>query len=513
MKKAGKKFEVGDLVFAKVRGYPPWPARVSGIKAAGKYHVYFFGTYETAVIKKEDIWLYSPETKERYGKQKRKGFAEGLLELETNPNIGLEIPGAADLQHFGDVTAADQSTLAADESTLGADTSAVAEGAAADESAVTAAAAVDESVAEAAGSADEAPLTIDETPNKKTAAVAKGKRKAEDTPSGGQQPPAKKRAAAAAKTPRGRAAAPAAAATGLDTPNAAAATDGAAAVASTPGESGKTSRSGRVIKQKKFADDIEGGTPTPAKGTPTEKKAPSEVRKMWVHVKPTGDMLEINLDKDRPANFDSKEAEIQWEKATAKNALKFKQTVESGEFIPEEIRKKLEEKAVRTPKEEEILKKEKVLACRKEKVRWLKVEQRLIDLDVAIKTALHYQHPNMTKCLEHLEELTAMPVAPLMFKKQPEIVTTMRKLRKYIGPEDEPADPEVGLEWATSAEKIRLRADAIFHKIQSCFSVPDGTSFWDAFETQLMEFRNVTKDMEPEQVLHLVTDPTPSANT
>ena len=67
--------------------------------------------------------------------------------------------------------------------------------------------------------------------------------------------------------------------------------------------------------------------------------------------------------------FDSKEAEIQWEKGTATNALKFKTSVESGEYVPEEIRKKIEEKAQRTPKEEEILKKEKVLSVRKEKVR------------------------------------------------------------------------------------------------------------------------------------------------
>merc|ERR1719490_498596 len=90
--------------------------------------------------------------------------------------------------------------------------------------------------------------------------------------------------------------------------------------------------------------------------------------KMWVQVKATGDMLEINLDKDRPVKFDSKDAEVQWERATANNALKFKESVESGHFIPEEIRKKLEQKSNRTPQEEEILQKEKQMQSRKEEI-------------------------------------------------------------------------------------------------------------------------------------------------
>ena len=71
------------------------------------------------------------------------------------------------------------------------------------------------------------------------------------------------------------------------------------------------------------------------------------------------------------------------------------------------------------------------------------MEQRLIDLDIAIKTAVHYEHPNMPKCLELLDELYQMPITPLMLKKQPDIVTTIRKLRKYIGPQTEPSDPKV----------------------------------------------------------------------
>lgn len=227
---------------------------------------------------------------------------------------------------------------------------------------------------------------------------------------------------------------------------------------------------------------------------------------MWVQVKATGDMIEINLDKDRPAKFESKEAEIQWEKNTVRNALKFKEKVESGEFIPEEIRKKLEAKVNRTPEEEEILKKERTLMNRKEKIKWLKIEQHLVDLDIAIKTALHIRNPNVDKCLEALNELNVMSIAPLMLKKQPDIVNTIRKCRKYIGPEE--ADEKKAKALFNKTETVRNMANQIFMKLKSLFAVPEDVDFWDVFETQVVDFRNYTKDMDKTKVLNLVSDPT-----
>ena len=50
--KGGKTFEAGDLVFAKVRGYPPWPARVqqATAKSGSKYQVFFFGKSSRNVL-------------------------------------------------------------------------------------------------------------------------------------------------------------------------------------------------------------------------------------------------------------------------------------------------------------------------------------------------------------------------------------------------------------------------------------------------------------------------------
>ena len=64
-----KTFSAGDRVFAKVRGYPAWPARVEAktCEKSNKYTVFFYGTYETATLKGDDIWHFNQDTKNRYG--------------------------------------------------------------------------------------------------------------------------------------------------------------------------------------------------------------------------------------------------------------------------------------------------------------------------------------------------------------------------------------------------------------------------------------------------------------
>ena len=98
--------------------------------------------------------------------------------------------------------------------------------------------------------------------------------------------------------------------------------------------------------------------------TASTKKADS--KKMWVSVKATSDTVEINMDK--PPTFPSVEAEVEWERTTAKNAMKFKGLIENGQMLPDEIRKKLQDKADRTEAEDEILMNETLLSNKREKV-------------------------------------------------------------------------------------------------------------------------------------------------
>jgi len=411
-------FQTNDRIFAKVKGYPAWPACVTGpTDAKGtRYKVYFYGTYETAVVKREEMWNFNEKTKEKFGKQKRKGFAEAIDEIENRPEVGYlteeVLPAVNEALEGG--TSGD-TILEPEDPVL--DASAVEEP---KETIITKAeepvAAPEAAPSPIPGPAPAPPAKSAVTQPAKKAAKRKAPEAGDDSPA---PAPVAKQAKLNTSTPVSTKQPKTKVKTETSTPVAkpikavATSTPTVTPLPSTPTTPAasatneeKTSRSGRVIKPKKFEDE--------------------------------------------------KESENQ------KNAV----------------------------------------------VRWMKMEKRIVDLDIAIRSALHHEEPDMARSLILISELHSLAIQPLMLKKLPNIVMTLRKVRKYIGPKIQQSDPKLHEKRLEDMQKIRLTAETAYKKIQSLFNAPPDVSFSKYFQKMVDEFHVATKDYEKEELFQLLVDPT-----
>ena len=223
-------FVPGDLVFAKVKGFPPWPARITQQNGKnGPYKVFFYGTFEMSPnLKKTDIWSYTPENKLKFGppNMKRKGYSEGLEQIENNPEILNDL-----VQAQGNST-----------SILG-------------------------------------------TPDRAKPVVIKKPLKLDETKPEPSPKRPLKRVAGDADGDQSKSLVTKSCKMDVDEPNA----------ASTPNT---VSRSGRVIKPKREFGD---GRNSPQDAiSKAADKIIEDPRKVWVKLKSSGDLVEINLDREKP---------------------------------------------------------------------------------------------------------------------------------------------------------------------------------------------------------------------
>jgi len=427
----------GDLVFAKVKGFPAWPARVQGRQPNGKFAIFFYGTFETASLKNSEIWPYDAESKDKFcipTVVKRKGYLEGLDQIEHTPEIA---PILADV------------------------------------------------VLEAAAKPKTSPAPI---------VLKKPVKMLDGTPikppgSSGSSPPASGKRGKKEATEDGE--------------------EGAAKrshLEDAPEVSSPStvSRSGRVIKPKKNIYDEATVASDQGEESKVADKIIEEPRKVWVKLVASGDLVEINLDRDKPARWESGHQKLQWELATARNALKFKQQVAGGAFIPEEVRKKLVEKTALAPEEEEVLRRAATLTKRRKKVAWLKTEQEMVDIDIGIRRSLSASNPQIPRCVTHLTALLSLPLQPLMLVKQPNTVDTLRRLRKYAGPSDLSGySATERQEIARGVKQVKERSAAVLARLASLFpgfTASSGT-FPDYLEEQVAKHLEATKGWPEDKVL------------
>lgn len=488
---AVKSYGPGDVVFAKVRGYPPWPARVDAVADETpnkmKFHVYFYGTGETAVCKADELYPYK-EHRHKFGKpMKKKGFNEAVKQVDEQ----LGLSPVSNLQ------------------------SRVSEG------------------------TDSELETTDEsstkTPRGRSSLVKTMLQKQNSTPkrvhwkdsqdvSGDEPEPKKMRNVNG--TPR-------------------------------PPHLELVSRSGRKIKYKTFADEGENSdndlvlSESNSEVTPTKpvtKHSPGKGKKSrgdssitssitdnkedgissqdnsetnmvldaeflnngeLVAWTPGGQEVKVKLNLKRPATFKNEKARIQWEAGVIRDGKELKAKIESGEGIPEVVKKEFEEKYHARVQQIEQNKKNLLLDDKNEKLAYLQAETQLLDLDVRIKTSLGLKHADPEACLNTLDELLELKLNPLMLKKHPEVVETIKKLRKYVGNITAwNMSEEEKHVFTIKAANIRAKAEHVYNKIKSMFLVPYDKSFWEVFADELKKFNKQTECLASEEKYQLTLDPT-----
>ncbi|KAJ8707065.1 hypothetical protein PYW08_011199 [Mythimna loreyi] len=529
MGKKVKEYKSGDFIFAKVKGYPAWPARVQ--KPNGKkYFVYFYGTGETANLSPNMIFDYA-DNKDKFLTKtvKRRDFNDGVKQIEHDfankvpleqvIGLSVEVPPAESSTN----DSANDSTTNDTMDDTGVDTT-VADDTVAEDTTLNAT--QNDTVVE--DSDDTGNLVIDEgkqKPTKKT----KNDVKAKETP----VKPAKE-----PKTPRGKGKKEEAAAKEDDSEE--------------KKEEEIVSRSGRKIRPKRYIDEQtednatlpspatkkrRGASPTPDKekdkSEPKEKlpdknikqfnavtqaeledlKEPfkpedAEKENILIAYLPSGQYIGIKLFQSRPNSFKSEASRLQWDKQAALNAVTLKMQLEKGHITSQSVLAQLVTDLNLTDEEKATLDKERETEEKKSRVQFLKTEMKLIELDAKIKTCLSLEKADTDMCLKLLDDLTALDIKPLMLLKHPTCLETIKRMRAYVGntPSWELSE-SAALVFTKQAHRIRKQADSVYKKMKDLFSHLEGLSFWEYFTNRVLKFKKVTSNLSADELLEMIHEP------
>jgi len=481
------KFKAGDVVFAKVKGFPYWPARISKKLKNNKFQVFFFGTYETSHLKALELLPYTPENKEQIvpKNSKKIGFLQGIEEIENTPEIAPIYP---------------------------------------------------DEVAEAG-----TPKSLKKTKSGKlgstpkgTTPMGKGAGKRKTDVLNTETPVAKKaRLVEPEKISRsGR----------KIKPNSKWAEDGLIKAkvdsilqeTASPGEVGDevmvegkgleevtqsvvngVAKKGKDLKRKQINPNIKRMSSF-KKAELVEEQTEREDNEnvpmehlpnyLFARVKKTEDIVQLSLHKEKTPKFKSPHDQMKWETSNVTKAIQLKKDIEDGSQEPPEGVQKLSEYLVLTSKDHriysEIKKKASYLEERKTKLEHLRIEKHLVALDDAIEQALKLKIPQPENCLKSLEDLLKLPLTPLILKKHPDIVKLIKRLRQF-GKETSQNNKFISM--------INQKVDEIIESFKIKFKYVecyDGQDFFDEYDIQVAEFDAKTKHMEDMEIIGLITDPT-----
>ncbi|KAF3687764.1 PC4 and SFRS1-interacting protein LEDGF/p75 [Channa argus] len=423
----------GDLIFAKMKGYPHWPARIDEVPDGAvkpsniKFPIFFFGTHETAFLGPKDIFPYLPN-KEKYAKpNKRKGFNEGLWEIENNPKVELTAPKPVPPESFTEKDS--ESGPEGEEDTDDKGMKTKVPGSEAEQENVNEEEEEEEEEEEGSLISEQGPQNQDGTAEKDPTDVPKPKR-GRKKKSDADQETEKDDAPASPVSPSG---------------------------GEVPKRRGRKPKSEKLLLLQQQDQQGSGSEMDTAESDKKRKRTPEDKSK-------------IVEEEKRKKKEDSKGKDTEVKEPEAKKKKLSKEDSSSGSDDEEKnkARKKQQnlemDKEARRRKPDEIREPNKDDGKKNEdrtvvKKKEMSTDLKLQRLHSEIRISLKIDNPDVKKCLEALDEIGALQVTTQHLQKHSELIATLKKIRRFKASQD-----------------IMDKATMLYNKFKSMFLVGEGDS-------------------------------------